>query len=108
MTADVIRVMPDYQSYPTWQPSADEYNVDPANLPISDELADDLNAWGDDYDATLVLDDPASSGFPDEDAENAFAERGAQLARRLAAELAGRYRVEYHDIRTGQRETVTG
>lgn len=40
--------------------------------------------------------------------ENAFAERGDQLARRLAVELARRYRVEYHDIRTGQRETITG
>jgi hypothetical protein len=55
-----------------------------------------------------VLDDPASSGFPDQEAENAFAERGARLAQRLAAELAGRYRVEYHDIRTGQRETILG
>jgi hypothetical protein len=100
--------MPDYQCYPTWRPGADEYNVDPEKLAISQELADELNAWGDDYDATLVLDDPASSGFPDEAAENAFAERGAQLARRLAAELAGRCRVEYHDIRTGRRETITG
>ena len=93
---------------PTWQPGADEYNVDPEKLPISPDLAAELNAWGDDYDATLVLDDPASSGFPDAAAESDFAERGAQLARRLAVELAGRCRVEYHDIRTGQRETITG
>jgi hypothetical protein len=105
---DVIRVMPDYQSYPTWQPGADEYNVDPGKLPISEGLADELNAWGDDYDATLNLDDPASSGFADEAAENDFAERGVRLARRLAAELAGRYRVEYHDVRTGERRTITG
>ncbi|GAA2564711.1 hypothetical protein GCM10010435_41430 [Winogradskya consettensis] len=100
--------MPGYQSYPTWQPGADEYNVEPGKLPISAELAEELNTWGDDYDATLVIDDPASSGFPDDASENAFAERGAQLARRLARELAGRYRVEYHDIRTGQRDTITG
>jgi len=106
LAADLIRVMPDYQCYPTWQPGADDYNVDPGKLPISKELADDLNAWADDFDATLVLDDPASSGFPDEAAENAFAERGARLARRLATELSGRYRVEYHNIRTGQRETI--
>jgi hypothetical protein len=36
-------------------------------LPISKDLADQLNAWSDDCDATLVLDDPASSGFPDEE-----------------------------------------
>ena len=108
MATDVIRVMPDYQCYPTWRPGADEYNVDPAQLPISRDLAAELNAWGDDFDATLVLDDPASSGFPDQASEDAFAERGAQLARRLAAEVAGRYRVEYHDIRTGRRETVAG
>ena len=108
MAADIIRVMPDYQSYPTWQPGADVYNVDPGKLPISKDLADELNAWGDEYDATLVLDDPASSGFPGAAAENAFGERGAQLARRLAVELDGRYRVEYHDIRTGRRETISG
>ena len=106
MATDIIRLMPDYQSYPTWQPAADEYNVDPGTLPISKDLADDLNAWADDYDATLVHDDPASSGFPDAPSENAFAERGAELARRLALELAGRYRVEYHDIRTGKHETI--
>jgi hypothetical protein len=108
LAIDIIRVMPDYQSYPTWQPGADEYNVDPEQLPISKDLANELNTWGDEYDATLVLDDPVSSGFPDEASENGFAERGAELARRLAAELAGRYRVEYHDIRTGQREIISG
>jgi hypothetical protein len=108
LATDVIRVMPDYQSYPTWQPGAGEYNVDPETLPISQELAGELNAWADDYDATLVADDPASSGFPDVASETAFAERGDRLARRLAAELAGRYRVEYHDVRTGRRETITG
>jgi hypothetical protein len=108
LASDVIRVMPDYRSCPAWQPGAGEYNVDSEKLPISKDLADDLNAWGDVYDAILVLDDPASSGFPDEASEDAFAEQGARLARRLAAELAGRYRVDYHDIRTGQRETVTG
>lgn len=108
MATDIIRVMPDYQSYPTWRPGTDEYNVDPEKLPISKELADGLNAWGDEYDATLNLDDPASSGFPDKASENAFAERGADLARRLAAELTGRYRVEYHDIRTGRREAISG
>ena len=108
MAADIIRVMPDYQSYPTWQPGSGEYNVDPQKLPISKDLADELNTWGDDYDATLVLDDPASSGFPDEASESAFVERGAELARRLATELAGRYSVEYHDIRTGQRQMISG
>jgi hypothetical protein len=38
--------------------------------------------------------------------ENAFAQRGAELAQRLAAELAGRYRVEYHDIRIEGRTTI--
>jgi hypothetical protein len=106
LVIDVIRVMPDYQCYPTWRPGADEYNVDPGTLQISPALAGELQAWGDDYDATLVWDDPASSRFADAAAEEAFAERGARLARRLAAEVDGRYRVEYHDIRTGRRTTM--
>ena len=101
-------MLPDCQCHPTWHPGTDEYDVDPATLPISRGLAGELSAWGDDYDATLVLDDPASSGFPDEAAAIAFAERGARLARHLAAELAGGCRVEYHDIRTGRREIITG
>jgi hypothetical protein len=67
-----------------------------------------LNAWADDFDATLNADDPASSGFADESAENEFAERGAHLARLLAGELAGRHRVEYYDVRTGRSEPVSG
>jgi hypothetical protein len=108
LATDVILVLPDYGSYPTWRPGAAEYNVDPEELPISKDLADQLNVWGEEYDATLVQDDPISSGFADAASKNAFAERGAELARRLAIELAGRYQVEYHDIRTGQRETITG
>jgi hypothetical protein len=108
LATDVILVLPDYGSYPTWKPGTDEYNVDPENLPISKGLADQLNVWGDEYDATLNQDDLISSGFLEEASKSSFAERGAELARRLAIELAGRYRVEYHDIRTGQRETIAG
>lgn len=101
-------MLPDYGSYPTWRPGADEYNIDPARLPISQGLADELNLWGDDYDATLVQDDPLSSSFPDEAARNAFGQRGAELAHRLAVELGDSYRVEYHDVRTGRRVFVVG
>jgi hypothetical protein len=100
--------MPDYQCFPLWRPGTDAYNTDPASLPISADLAVELNVWADEYDATLDLDDPASAGFPDAAAENAFAERGLRLARRLAAELGDGWAVEYHDVRTGRRTPIGG
>ncbi|MCL7456258.1 hypothetical protein ACIBVK_28625 [Micromonospora echinofusca] len=95
--------MADYECYPTWLTgSAGVGNVDPAELPISNGLAAALLQWAQIYDGTLDRDDPASSGFPDADQEADFYVAGHELARRLAAELSGRYTVEYFDGRTGR------
>ncbi|MCX4391263.1 hypothetical protein OG777_30630 [Micromonospora peucetia] len=95
--------MADYECYPTWLAGfAGVDNVDPAEMPISDELAAALLQWAQTYDGTLDRDDPASSGFPERDQEADFYAAGHELARRLAAELSGRYPVEYFDGRTGR------
>lgn len=98
-----MRVLADYECYPTWLTGfAGVDNVDPAELPISDGLAASLLQWAQTYDGTLDRDDPASSGFPDADQESDFYAAGHELARRLAAELSGRYPVEYFDGRFGR------
>lgn len=98
--------MADYDCFPLWTHGGPgTVNLDPATLPITPELAAALLRWADEYDGTLDRDDPASSGFPDPAVENAFYERGAVLARRLAGEL-GR-QVVYFDGLTGRDVPVT-
>ena len=90
-----IRLMPDYQCFPIWEPGGAPYNVDPATLPITPELAEDLLTWADDFDRTLNTDNPISSGFPTEAAEADFRARGELLAARLASELGDGFQVTY-------------
>jgi hypothetical protein len=98
--------MPDYDCYPTWvHDGADDAifeNVAPEDLPIGRALADELDRWGEEYDATLDRDDPAASGFESPEAEADFAHRGELLARRLREELGGLVPVEYFDVRTSR------
>ena len=97
-----IKVMADYECFPLWRINcANPNNIDPATLPISPALTEDLLDWAARYDATLNRVDPAASGFTDAAAEHAFSARGEHLARRLAEELGPAYTVEYFDDRTG-------
>lgn len=104
---NAVKVMAEYESFPLWRTnSGGPANIDPASLPISDELAQALLDWADSYDRTLDRDDPLSSGFPDAAAENYFYAQGEQLARQLAAELGPNYAVEYFDGRSGHTAPV--
>jgi hypothetical protein len=41
-----IKLMADYQCHPLWNMSPGEYgDINPDDLPISQELKDQLNAW---------------------------------------------------------------
>ncbi|WAP55288.1 hypothetical protein [Streptomyces sp. S465] len=75
-------------------------NVAPDSLPLSRQLIEDLDRWGDEYEATYNRDDPAISGFPSEEAERSFVERGHMLARRLRDVLDETWRVSYFDQST--------
>ncbi|RZI56585.1 MAG: hypothetical protein EOP37_23695 [Rubrivivax sp.] len=82
-----LKLMADYQCFPLW---GDGDNIDPASLPISDRLCEDLMTWALAFDATLVMDDPLSSGFPTEVDELEFKREGHRLKERLQAELGAR------------------
>lgn len=98
-----IKVMSDYQSCPLWDLGPDgPRNLDPSELPLSADLKRSLDEWARRFDATLVIDDPARSGFTDPLEEQAFDEEGLQLATRLKAELGGESTVEYFEQRTGK------
>lgn len=91
-----LKLMADYDCHPLWGVSADDLgDVDPASLPISAALVAALAVWAEDYDATLVRDDPAASGFTDAAAEAAFRARGEVLAARLADELGPAWTVDF-------------
>jgi len=53
-----------------------------------------LAEWAAIYDSTLNMDDPASSGFPSEQAEVEFKVQGERLGDLLRRELGDGYSVE--------------
>ncbi|RDD79780.1 hypothetical protein [Dyella tabacisoli] len=87
--------MADYHCYPLWEASPGVVgNIDPVTLPIHKGLIDRLNAWANDYDATLNLDDPMASGFASEQAKSEFASRAGLLVADLQNELGPEYVVK--------------
>lgn len=83
-----IKLMADYQCHPLWNMSPDEYgDIDPCNLPISEELKLRLSKWAFTYDETMDADYPPNSGFKSEELEREFKQEGEQLAEILRDEL---------------------
>ncbi|MET3213173.1 UNVERIFIED_ORG: hypothetical protein ABIC48_000916 [Burkholderia territorii] len=87
-----IKLMADYQCFPLWEASPGAVgNIDPKDLPISLLLQQRLIAWAAIFDATLNMNDPASSGFASEQAISDFRKEGEALARQLQDELGAAY-----------------
>jgi len=93
-----IKVMADYDCPPLWWDKAPRRvgPIMPEELGLPTELCADLLRWAEAYDATLVRDDPARSGFPSQEAEREFKDRGKVLALRVADALGGSATVRYH------------
>jgi len=101
--AKQIKLMADYQSYPLWWAgTADSGNINPATLPLRAATVSRLQHWAEYYDATLNLDDPCSSGFPNEEAEEAFNTEGMNLWKQLREELQPAYEVIYYNYQLGK------
>lgn len=93
----VIKLMTDYECHPLWHVGPDEFgDIDPATLPVSDERRLELAHWDKDYDQTLDMDDPPSSGFESEALEAEFKAQGHRLAERLRDELGTDFIVIEH------------
>ena len=95
-----IRLMADYFCHPLWHDGGVNVgDIDPASLPISDELQRDLDAWARAFDAILDMDDPGNKGgFESPQAANDFISQGAQLAQRLRVELGPDWDVAYWPV----------
>jgi hypothetical protein len=61
--------------------------VDAEDLDLSEDLADRLEAWMDEFDAIYDEDDAARSRFPGPAEQQAWEAEGAAIARAVAAEL---------------------
>jgi len=93
-----LKIMPEYECYSFWVANGGILdNVDPASLEIPADLAAEIDAWEQAYEATYVPDNPASSGFSDEESEKAFNSRGRDLATRTAEALGSGWLVQYYD-----------
>jgi hypothetical protein len=97
-TRRLLRLMPDYHCFSLWESGADPYNVDPDDLPLSQELKQRLWRWAAAYDATLNHDDPPDSQFATPAERTAFLDEGEQLCTALRAELGSGYTVAYHPL----------
>ena len=96
-----LKIMPEYECYSFWVAHAGlRDNVDPASLGLPAELAAAIDAWEQEYEATYTPDDPASSGFPDEESERAFNALGRRLAAQTASALGSGWSVQYYDTLT--------
>lgn len=96
---ETIKLMPDYFCYPLWGEDLDNIgNINPAMLPLSQEIIENLNQWATIYDATLDMSDPANSpGFYDRATKEKFDREGIRLWLQLRKELGDRYEVIYFD-----------
>ena len=92
-----IKLMADYQCHPLWNMSPCKYgDMSPDELPISQELKDQLHAWARAFDATLNMDYPPDSGFASDEAEAEFKRQGYRLADQLRNELGPEFIVTVH------------
>jgi hypothetical protein len=85
---NTIKIMADYHCFPIWKSiDGGVENINPDDLPISNDLKRDLHNWSEEFDSTLNADDPANSGFLDEISKVAFEKNGLKLTDRLRQEL---------------------
>jgi len=85
-----IMLAADWHCQPLWGKDFDKLgNIDPNNLPLTEGLIRDLEAWRDAFMASYNVDDPGNSLWSDEQ-HRRHAELAIPLAKRLAAELPDR------------------
>lgn len=89
-----IKLMTDYNYYPLWDMD-DVGDIEPWELPLSEETIERLLNWQKIYDGIIDWDDPASAGFASVEEEIAFEREGISLWQQLQKELGDEYEVVY-------------
>lgn len=88
-----IKLHTEYGGWPIWG-VGELANVNPAKLPISQEMIDRLNKWQLAYNSTLA-DYPPDSGFPSVEAREEWYREGIRIWMKLQQELGSDYEVYY-------------
>ncbi len=99
-----IELMADYNCYPLWWANGDG-NIDPSTLPLTSKTLKSLEEWAAIYDTLLNEDDPAASGFPNDEARDVFDQKGISLWQLVQKELGLEYEVGYFSERFGKHLT---
>lgn len=84
-----LKLMAEVQCWAIWRIDEPD-NIDPYSLPISEQLADEINQWSDRFDAIYKLDQPnfhIDISFPSKQAEDKFYDDGWRLLDRLKEEM---------------------
>lgn len=84
-----LRLAVEFITEPVWEifPDGGVDEIDPKELPISDELKRDLCAWAAQLHATYDSNYPTDSHFSTQAEEDEFCEQGPRLWKRLQQEL---------------------
>ena len=98
MKKQVIKIMPDYECSPIWHSGYLVGNVDPDDLPITEELKTLLDDWQNKFDLTLNLDYPPDSGFKTVREENEFKKQGLKIYEMMTRELGENYEIHYFNV----------
>ena len=94
-----IIIMSEYGGFPLWESKKDGLtNFSAYNLPIPNDLAKKIEDWGDQFEATYVVNNPSSSGFQDDEDQNKFINEGQSLFYELKEVLGISFELEYRAI----------
>lgn len=93
-----LRFVFDYYTYPIWEELDDGLdNLEPDELPISQELKQSIYALDDKYQETYDASYPPNSGFKTEEEKRFFIEERLTLFNRLKAELPNNFKITLGD-----------
>jgi hypothetical protein len=94
----VIKLVADYQCFPLWKANGEVGNINPDDLPLTDDLKTMLRNWSASYDRTLNQDYPPDSAFSSPAEEETFEDEGKRLWQELQEQLGTNYKVIYKSI----------
>lgn len=92
-----IKLMAEYGCRPLWMVDDPHYlgDIDPRDLPLSEEIFLQLEHWSYIFADTLVWDDPARSGFKTKEEEDRWDQEGVLLWKKLQQELSTDYQIDF-------------
>jgi hypothetical protein len=96
----ILKIMPEYGCFPIWIIGKEGFfeNVDPAQLPISDNQKAQLHHYREQYDKTLNQDYPPDSGFASEKEAIEFEHSGIFIWQQLFNEIGAQYDISYYSV----------